>query len=1822
MRRLWLLALVLVPVAGLPLIGCTKVSPPQPVSVTVVNNPNPSNGQPTVPAATQVAQATSAADPTTAATPAADAQSVMPVAPPEPAPQEKYDSALLDALNLLADRKYADALTALEAARAVQDTDQVRLEIEKVKKLLDQQAAAEHTVLDIQTVLSDGKVDAAATLAATALQEYGGTDVADQVAQLKRQADALAATQLTDNAARKDRFRQEGEAALKDRNLRAAAIAYEQALACGDDANLRRQLDDVRATLTQYDENRQRAADLRRDPANLEDAIAAFQEAQKAWDTLQVRQDLDDCSLALQKRRDRISVADFAIRGDVGIPEAGRTLAEELLPAFKGRFDLVEREQLGKVVAELKLEASDLADNDGGRREVGRLAKVRYLVLGSITRVSGLVVNARLVDVRTGLIVQTAKIVAPSPDELFPLLPQLANVLMMTDEQKIAYAQQAQQVAAAVTVAQPVPVPPAPEPPVAEQPAPAPIIVNCPRPPDLGGIAAVDFEHLPAPPPPGQAPALVVVAETPVKQRLLQVSLELGDNLFRRGCYKEAHRHFEFALTLAPEHAALRLRVERCRPYLPPPPPPPAVVIVETAPPTPPPPPRPRLAVLNFAELGDPNLIPPGLGTWTADSLAPYFCPPYEVIDRGEVFWYMARLGMTLRDLMCDPSARLWLARALHVRYFLLGSLRPGDAILADTHLVDAEIGCEVGGARVAVRDPWELKLRLAELARLTLMGPEERLRYQREAEGHQDLLVQAQLQFDRGEFTVSLGLFEKLLQARPDDIRVQVLVERCRHRSRQTELEAVRRRAWEQQQAQLAEMQQRQWELARAAEAARLRAEQEAAALGEAERRLKREQCELAHAQLLLQAQAALKQQNFSVSIQFYESALALRPTDDGYRELAMARARAAAAARARAAEVQAAREVDLRRQREAELAQLRTQVDQERRRHEAEERARNQALADRDQAEYTRLLDEGQRLLASERYDRAVLDFQGARNLRRTDEADRLLGQALVEQARATAQKKGARERAELERQLAAEKSQREQAEAEARRNRDLYTTALQLAQQAQAEKRYEVAIVKYHEAEKVYRTDAVLTGLHQVEAAQAAVQTLADAEQRKHVEDKRRADEALLKLTEGEKALQSQQYDKAVQAYREASKLAPRDINTLAGLSKAEQARADAAARARRQKDDADRQANFRTLVAGGKANLAAKQYDAAALSLAEAVRLNPADAEAKAALAQAQQAQTTARVDAPANAEADRKAAAYQKWVGEGRVALSAKQYDTAINAFREAQKLLPGDQASAALVQEAERGQREANAAGTAETRRRDEDQKRIGEVRKALAAGRTALAAHNVEAAARSFDTAARLAPQDPEVQRAQQDLQKAQETARAENDTRQKRNEAYHLQMKAGHDALSAQRYDDAVRAFGEANGLMPDDRTAQDLLQQSKKLQVAAGSRPISPTVPTTRPATPEVNPAVAEAERRMREEVQRREHVSELLTAGRLALSAHKLDVADKAFSEANKLSPQDPGVAKAQQDLAAARSAVAADAERNRRQAAYQEAMQAGRAALAAKHYEEAVKAFTEASRQQPGDAAAAAQLKEAEKGRVDAQVAAEAAAHRQQEQQQRRVEYNRQMSQGEAALAAKRYEEAIKAFTEASRLEPGDAEAMRQLRNATQALDASRVPPPKPPLPASPKPQPQPTQPRPVPAEPPVRPQQPPSTPHPEFNRLLTQGQTALTQKRYDEAVKAFDDALKLQPGDATATKGMREATAARDAARIPPPAPQPQPPAPPRTGTLTPQMEFAQHMAEGQKLQAAKRYLEATREYEAALKLQPNNAEATAALKRAREGKP
>lgn len=1647
--------------------------------------------------------------------------------PVDDAVQEKYEAALREALDLLAEHRHPQALAALESARLVQDTEAVRQEIGRLKERIDQETAAERTVLDIQAVLADGKAEEAAKLAQMALLQYGPSDAAVPLARLKRQADALVSVQLSNAADRRQRFRVEGEAALREGNLRAAHLAFEQALAQGDDPDLRRQFDQVKDSLARYDEQRRRAAELRRDPYQLEDALAALQEAAKAWDTLQVRQEIDEYTLALQKRRDRVSVAEFEVRGDVGIPEAGRALADEVLPALKGRFELVERGQLAKVAGELKLEASDLFEDESCRRQVGQLARVRYLVLGSVTRVSSVVANARLVDVRTGLVVQTAKVVARSPEDLLAQMPQLGHLLLMTDEEQLAFEQQ-QQVQPTPADLGPVAVQPLPPPPEAPLAPPPPVVVHNPRPPVVGAIRVEDFDRLP--PVPLAPPSVAAVhPPAPVRDKFLQVAVQLGDNLFLRGDYQAAYRHFDLALSLSPGHQDLRLRLDSCRPHLPPPPP---VVVVQ-----PPPPPRPRLAVLNFVVAADAGPVSAPLGAWTAEHLAPYLCPPYQVVDRGEVFWWMGRLGMSLADLLNDPTARRWLGRALDVRFFLLGTIRPGPGgMVVTTHLVDAECGCQQGCGRIQVCGVPELKLRLGELARLTLLSPADRARYEQELIAWQAILQEAHQHCEGKRFALAIQVCNRGLQLRPDNVEIRVLLQQADAGQRQWELEEARRREWERQQALAAEFQRRQLELAQAAEAARIRAEQEAARLAESQRLALQHLRQQANQQLAIQARLALQNGDFALSIQFFESSVALNPCDDGYRELAQAQAQATAAEQAQRAAQVARRQEELRRQQEAQLIQARAQVEQERQRRLAEEKARRDAQAARDQAEYTRLVDQAERLLVREQYEQAVVSLQQARTLKKTDEVERLLSQALVQQARASAQQEGAAARVELERQLAAEKAQREEAETEARRNRELYTQALKRAKQALDDEHFDEATAEYENAGKLFKTDVVLTGLRQAEQGRSRQRAQAEAEKRKQEAEDRRAADLAQAMKDGQAALDAQRFAQAAAAFQKAKELAPTDVDVLAGLSKAEQLRSEQAARLRRQKEDQQRLATFRTLLDSARANRAAKRNDAAAATLREALKVQPGDAEAQ-ALLQEIEAEQAAVADARARAAAEKKAADYEKSMRDGRFALSAQRYEAALQAFQAAQQIMPGDTASQALIRQAEQAKADAARQLAEEAKKKQLEQQRLADANKALQRGRAALAQGDLATAAQALATAAQLTPDDAEVRKAQGDLHRLEAQAQAEEAARQKQQEQFQALLQQAQVALQAQQFEEAIRASQDAQRLRPGNAQVRDLLQQAQK--------------------------ARADAEQRD----QQADKVKQLVAKARAAMPKD-LDDAAQALSEAAKLAPKDPVVIKAQDELRQARLAV----DKKKKQADYDAAIKAGREALAGQRYDAAIQSFTEATQLLPGDQRATALLRQARQAKADAEAARAMA-------EQRQANLLRLMAAGQAAMQALQFEEAIKAYTEATKLAPQDPAAVQALREATKAAEANK-----------PKPQVGPNKPpaeKPGPANPAGGPRSPAI---PEYLKHMQAGTAFEGQLNFAEAVKSYRAALRVAPNDQRATLAIQAA-------------------------------ELKLHLLEGRKALLAKRFAEAERAYEEALKLAPGNAEAMMGLQQARQGK-
>src|SRR5262249_28855069 len=152
------------------------------------------------------------------------------------------------------------------------------------------------------------------------------------------------------------------------------------------------------------------------------------------------------------------------------------------------------------------------------------------------------------------------------------------------------------------------------------------------------------------------------------------------------------------------------------------------------------------------------------------------------------------------------------------------------------------------------------------------------------------------------------------------------------------------------------------------------------------------------------------------------------------------------------------------------------------------------------------------------------------------------------------------------------------------------------------------------------------------------------------------------------------------------------------------------------------------------------------------------------------------------------------------------------------------------------------------------------------------------------------------------------------------------KRLDEYQKLIKMGQQAMAAQKFDEAAGVFADAARLVPEDRTAATLLQQAEKAREEAKK--------------------TADVTAQKKEEEDRQRMVQKLLTSGRAAVAARKFEEAAKVLAEADRLAPNNPAMDQALKELEQAKKDAAADAEKARKLAEYQNALKAGRTALQA------------------------------------------------------------------------------------------------------------------------------------------------------------------------------------------------------------------------------------------------------------------------------------
>lgn len=1580
----------------------------------------------------------------------------------------EYQSALLESLDAIHDRRYSDALISLQAAQTVKDTEVVRQQIDKVQGLQLQQESFDRTIAEIQAVIDQGQGELASQLVVLALGQFQQEPEAGKLAALKRLADALQQAAKSDILPLFMRYRSEADAAVKENNLRAAVLALEQAVVLKPDGSLQQQLTQLRDKLNKYDVACEKARELRKDTNSLEEAIAALQEAGSHWDTLTVRQELADLQLALDQRRERLAISPFAVHGDAQLSSYCDSFVDELLPHFRKRYDLVERGLANRLLEESKVDANDILLSEQGRADLSKLAKARYIVVGSISSLAGVTVHARLIDLRTGLIVQTAKVTGSSTNEVSKKLSVLAAQLLMTDDEKLAYdLRQAERDTAVAPMA--AITPPSELPSYNPQSLPQPIQFSTARLPSFGSITVEDYDRLPVMQPDGNtalAPAFLE-QERPLRQRLLGIQLELGDNHFRRGQYRDAYLRYQMARELDPASLDILGRLSLCQQYLPP------VQVDQQAR-------KARLAILPFYVAASPQTISPACSAWTPANLVPYFASAYDVIDPDEVHWMMSRLGVSMGDIVRDVSIRRWLGRAVGVRYFVLGRLQPLQGIAVTTVMLDVEQGWETGRAQVVVQNLYELKYRLNELARLTMMSPAERARLERDSALYEAEWQRALEADRRGQFQLALDLGKALKSKHPFSIRVNVLLSKCEENARHAAWQQARQQEQLKQHLLAEAVQRRQAELLLTAERLREQAARQAAQIAEVERR---RQQDLAVQQMLSQARIAIQVKNFSVAVQLFEGACAMRPADESLqRESAALRAQLERDRRLMFLAQQAQAEEARRRQWTLDMSTTRQLWTREREQFQLSLQPVFHQQQQLDQSNYTRLLDQAQRLKAQGRLDEAAYSLQLAKRLHPTEDVERLLTDTLLLQARQQAKAEDAARLAELERRLAQETIRRKQAEDTARNNWKLYQTALQLAQEAERSKNYSAAQLRYQEAGKLFQTETVVNGLRGVQLAQAEEARLLKAQKEAATQQKtwKQEGDRVLKLSQ--EAEKSGKYDTAISALRKCRETDPGNIELTVALNKLELARIKSM-EVKQSSAARDQASQVKSYLAQAQARAKAKQFEAAFALVEAAEKLMPDDSQIK---AQRESINKLKQADIEALAiirkkEEDTRRLAHEKIQQEEKakeqaakarkqaeVALAGGDWKTAEAALATMKRLAPSDPAFLKLSQELAAAQSQAARAKSqqdirakleaeAQVRQVAMNQKNTGKLGEILKNAQTSLQKKDFATAEKLLGEALALDGTNLAVGRLQRELQvarQAEDRARSamsasdrkkQEEEHRKKKEQFTKVMKEGKEALAEEDLDKAMKLFTEARRLNPDDADAALYLGMARR----------------------DIDRANAEKE------------------AARQAVEEEKRRQAAEAKAEMSKKNKAD---AEIRQKLAMDEEArKQAELLKTMNQQQFDTALSQGKQLLTARKYEEALTAFQKAQQLQPTNKTVAELIAQA--NRMKAEAFKQMPPVKEQPQTPSVAQL---VAQASMLQKQQKWEEALKLYQQVLLLNPNDAAGKAGVRLC-------------------------------------------------EFQANFEAGRAALAKKDKDAAIRALEAALKVVPGHQEAQKLLKQA---------------------------------------------------------------------------------
>jgi TolB-like protein len=129
-------------------------------------------------------------------------------------------------------------------------------------------------------------------------------------------------------------------------------------------------------------------------------------------------------------QKTKIAVLDFVLHGDkLDTQGMGAILSEWFITSIvkSGRFDVVERAMLQKIISEQKLATTGLIDENSAS-ELGKILGVKVIITGSVLKLRNTIeINSRVISVESGSIIAAENIRGSSSDDLQSLVELLTK---------------------------------------------------------------------------------------------------------------------------------------------------------------------------------------------------------------------------------------------------------------------------------------------------------------------------------------------------------------------------------------------------------------------------------------------------------------------------------------------------------------------------------------------------------------------------------------------------------------------------------------------------------------------------------------------------------------------------------------------------------------------------------------------------------------------------------------------------------------------------------------------------------------------------------------------------------------------------------------------------------------------------------------------------------------------------------------------------------------------------------------------------------------------------------------------------------------------------------------------------------------------------------------------------------------------------------------------------------------------------------------------------------------------------------------------------